>query len=76
MSSSSSPCLVTPVAVALGELHQIAGTGQDRAPVRGPDDGDPPPAAELQQPLIAQPSQRPQDGVAVHIQDGGQVARA
>ena len=40
----------TPVAVAPGELHQFAGAGQDRAPVRGPDDGDPPPAAELQQP--------------------------
>ncbi len=67
--------LLTPVAVAPGELHEFAGAGQDRTPARGPDNGDPPPAAELQQPLIAQPSQRPQHGVAVHIQHGGQVAR-
>jgi len=64
---------VAPVAVAPGELHKFAGAGKDRTPVRGPDDGDSPPAAELQQSLISQQPQRPQHGVAVHGQHGGQV---
>ena len=67
--------LLTPVAVAPGELHELAGPGQDRAPVRGPGDSDSPPAAELQQPLISQQPQRPQHGVGVHVQHSGQISR-
>jgi hypothetical protein len=67
--------LLTPVAVAPGELHEFAGPGHDRAPVRGPGNGDSPPAAELQQPLISQRPQRPQHGVGVHVQHSGQIPR-
>jgi hypothetical protein len=57
------------------QLDQLARVPVDRSLLGGPGDGHPAPAAELEQSLVAQVAQGPQDGVAVDAENRGQVDR-
>src|SRR6266511_438470 len=67
--------LVDAVALRPRESHELLGSCDDRAALRRPGDGDAATAPELEQPLVAKLAQRPQHGVRVDAEHGGEVAR-
>lgn len=62
-------------AVVAGEFEELACAGEYCPALGGARYGDAAPAAELQQAFVPEDVQRPQDGVLVHAQDGGEVFR-
>jgi hypothetical protein len=67
--------LVYPVALRSGELDELTCTGNDRATLRRPGNGDAAAAPELEQPLVAQQAKRTENGVGVYVEHGGEVLR-
>jgi len=67
--------LVDAAAAATRELDEILRPRDDGAFFRRADDRDSPAAAKLEQAFVPQLAQRPQDGVGVDLEDGGEVAR-
>lgn len=67
--------LVDAVSLAAGELDERMRLRDHSAPLGRARDGDPPPTAELEQPLVPELAQSPQDGVRVDLQLRGKVAR-
>src|SRR5437868_10687065 len=62
--------LLTPVAMLAGELKEFLGAGNNGAPFSRARDGDPPTAAELEQPLVTQQAKSSEDGVPIHTKHG------
>jgi hypothetical protein len=56
-----------------GELHEVTDPGKNRASARGANDGDPASAPELDQAFVTEHPQRPEHGVAVHVQHRREV---
>ena len=65
--------LVDAVALEAGEVDELLRARHDGAPLGGAGDGDAATAPELEQALVAQQPERPQDGVGVDVEDGGEV---
>ena len=65
---------VAAVALAAGVLHEFSCASDNGAPLGCARHGDAPAASELQQTLVAKDAQRPQDGVRVHAELGGEIA--
>jgi hypothetical protein len=58
-----------------GELDELAHARVELALLGRRDDRDASTAPDLEQPLVPKLPKRPQDGVSVHLQHGGQVQR-
>jgi hypothetical protein len=67
--------LLGPIALLASEFKKLLRAGNHGAPFSRSGDGDPATAAELEQPFLAQQTQSPEDGVPVHTEHGGEVAR-
>ena len=67
--------LVGAVAVLTGETDEVFGAGDDGAALGAAGDGDAAAAPELEQPLLAQEAEGPQDGVGVDLEHRGEIAR-
>jgi hypothetical protein len=65
--------LLAPVAVLPCQLDELARVAMDGTLLWRAADRHPAPAAELEQPFVAQGAQRPQDGVAVDAEDCREV---
>src|SRR5262249_42699491 len=65
--------LVRPVALETGEVDQLLGAADDGASFGCAGDGDAAAAAELEQALVAKQAERPEDGVRVDAEDGGEI---
>lgn len=61
------------VAVLAGVVDKFAGALDDDAAFRCTCDGDAASAAEFEEAFVAQEAQRPQDGIAVDVEDGGEI---
>ena len=61
------------VAVLAGVVDELAGLLDDGAALGGAGDGDAASAAELEQAFVAEEAERAEDGVAVDVEDGGEV---
>ena len=57
------------------ELDELAHARMELALLWRRDDRDAPTAPDLEQPLVPKLPERAEDGVSVHVQDGGQVQR-
>ena len=66
--------LVGPVALRPREADELACPRDDRTLLRRAGDVDPAPAPELEQPLLAEKPERPENGVRVHAEHGREVA--
>ena len=56
-------------------MHESSRSLDEGASRRSPGDGYPAAAAELEQPLVAEKAERPEDRIRVHAEDGGEVPR-
>ena len=67
--------LVEAVALLASEVDQLLRSPDDSATFGSSCDGDATPAAELEQPLVAQEAERAEDGVGVDVEDRGEILR-
>ena len=67
--------LFPPVTVLAGEFYELVDLALQRSSFRCPGDGYTPAPSELEGALVTEDPDRPQDGVLVDPQDGGQVLR-
>jgi hypothetical protein len=63
------------VAMPVREVDQFAGLLEDSTLRRRPDNRHTAPAPEVEQPLLAQRTERPENGVPVDAEDGAEVTR-